>query len=196
MDERTRRVRSRWDRMSARYDKGEGTQRLVIGDTRARLCAMARGRVLEVAVGTGHNLPHYPDDVEVTGVDLSHGMLEQARTRASELGRSVDLREGDAQELPFGDEEFDTVVCALALCTIPDQYRALAQMHRVLRPGGLLLLVDHVEYTRWPFRLFETRKELPRRLPRNVAVDAGFTVDQHDRIALGFVERVVAHRSG
>ncbi|WP_026122592.1 class I SAM-dependent methyltransferase [Nocardiopsis halotolerans] len=194
MDERTERVRGDWDRMSRGYDQGERLQRLVLGATRARLCGRARGRVLEVAVGTGHNLPYYPDGVEVTGVDLSPGMLARARARAAGLGGRVDLREGDAQDLAFGDGEFDTVVCALALCTIPDQYRALSEMRRVLRPGGLLLLVDHVEYTRWPFRLWEARKERPRRLPRSVAVEAGFTVDHHDRTALGFVERVVARR--
>ncbi|WP_150236909.1 class I SAM-dependent methyltransferase [Nocardiopsis quinghaiensis] len=194
MDERTERVRGQWDRMSRGYDRGERIQRLALGGTRARLCGRARGRVLDVAVGTGHNLPYYPEGVEVTGVDLSPGMLERARTRAARLAVRADLREGDAQDLPFGDGEFDTVVCALALCTIPDQYRALSEMRRVLRPGGLLLLVDHVEYTRWPLRRREARKDHPRRLPRHVAVDAGFTVDRHDRTALGFVERVVAHR--
>ncbi|NYH52076.1 MULTISPECIES: class I SAM-dependent methyltransferase [Nocardiopsis] len=194
MDERTERVRGQWDQMARGYDRGERIQRLVLGGTRARLCGRARGRVLDVAVGTGHNLPYYPEDVEVTGVDLSPGMLAKARSRAAGLAAEVDLREGDAQDLPFGDGEFDTVVCALALCTIPDQYRALSEMRRVLRPGGLLLLVDHVEYTRWPLRRREARKDRPRRLPRHVAVDAGFTVDHHDRMALGFIERVVAHR--
>ncbi|MFD6950953.1 methyltransferase type 11 [Nocardiopsis sp. TSRI0078] len=194
MDERTERVRGQWNRMARGYDRGERVQRLVLGGTRARLCGRARGRVLEVAVGTGHNLRYYPEDVEVTGVDLSPGMLEGARARAAELGVGARLREGDAQDLPFGDGEFDTVVCALALCAIPDQYRALSEMHRVLRPGGLLLLVDHVEYTRWPLRAREARKDRPRRLPRHVAVDAGFVVDHHDRTGLGFIERVIAHR--
>ncbi|WP_159944031.1 MULTISPECIES: class I SAM-dependent methyltransferase [unclassified Nocardiopsis] len=194
MDEETERVRGQWDQMSRRYDRGERVQRLLLGGTRARLCRQARGRVLEVAVGTGQDLPHYPEDVEVVGVDLSPGMLARARARAAGLGREVDLREGDAQDLPFGDGEFDTVLCALALCTIPDQYRALSEMHRVLRPGGLLLLVDHVEYTRWPLSRREARKERPRRLPRSVAVEAGFTIDHHDRTALGFLERVTAHR--
>lgn len=194
MDERTERVRGEWDRMSRGYDRGEGMQRAVLGCTRARLCAKARGRVLEVAVGTGQNLPYYRDGVEVTGVDLSPGMLARARERAAGLDGSFALREGDAQDLPLGDGEFDTVLCALALCTIPDQYRALSEMRRVLRPGGLLLLVDHVEYTRWPLRAREARKDRPRRLPRHVAVDAGFVIDHHDRTALGFVERVVAHR--
>ena len=194
MDERTERVRGDWNRMSKRYEQGARTQDLVLGRTRARLCGRARGRVLEVAVGTGQNLAHYPDGVEVTGVDLSPAMLAHARARAAALGLDAVLREGDAQDLAFADGAFDTVVCALALCTIPDQRRALGEMYRVLRPGGILLLVDHVEYTRWPLRLREERKEHPRRLPRAVAAEAGFTVDGHDRTALGLVERVTAHR--
>lgn len=194
MDERTERVREDWNRMAAGYDRGERLQRLLLGGVRARLCRRARGRTLEVAVGTGHDLPYYPDGVELTGVDLSPAMLAAARRRAAALGRPVALVEGDAQDLPFADGDFDTVLCALALCTIPDQRRALAEMHRVLRPGGLLLLVDHIEYTRFPWRRYEARKELPRRLPRSVAREVGFAVDRHDRSVLGFLETVVAHR--
>ncbi|MDE3720678.1 methyltransferase domain-containing protein [Nocardiopsis sp. N85] len=194
MDERTEHVRDDWNRMAAGYDRGERLQRLFMGRVRARLCGAAEGRTLEVAVGTGHDLPYHPDGVELTGLDLSPAMLAAARRRATALGRPVTLVEGDAQDLPFGDGDFDTVLCALALCAIPDQRRALTEMHRVLRPGGRLLLVDHIEYTRWPMRLREARKERPRRLPRAVAEEVGFAVDRHDRTALGLLELVVAHR--
>ena len=80
----------------------------------------------------------------MTGIDLSPAMLEQAREKARELGMEASLREGDAQDLPFPDEAFDTVVCTPSLCNIPDDRRAVAEMKRVLRPGGRLLLLDHV----------------------------------------------------
>ncbi|WP_306369490.1 class I SAM-dependent methyltransferase [Nocardiopsis sp. CC223A] len=194
MDERTERTREDWNRMAAGYDRGERLQRLVLGGVRARLCGRARDRTLEVAVGTGHDLPYYPDGVELTGLDLSPRMLAAARRRASALGRPVTLVEGDAQDMPFDDGGFDTVLCALALCAIPDQRRALEEMHRVLRPGGLLLLVDHIEYTKAPWRWREERRESPRRLPRAVAREVGFAVDHHERTALGFLETVVARR--
>ena len=121
-------------------------------------------------------------------------MLAKAREKAEELGRSITLVEGDAQSLTFADGSFETVVCTLSLCTIPDQERALREMHRVLVPGGRLLLVDHIEYTRLPLRLRERRREHPRRLPREVAREVGFEVGHHDRLFFGMVERVVAHR--
>lgn len=195
LDETTAHTRRKWDRMAPGYDRrGGGVERWIIGDTRARLCRQARGQTLEVAVGTGRNLDHYPQDVELTGVELSPRMLARARERAARLGRTAELREGDAQKLPFGDQSFDAVVCTLALCAIPDQRAAVAEMHRVLRPGGLLLLVDHIEYTRVPLRWIEQRKARPRRRPLDIVKERGFAVERHDRLALGFFDRVVASR--
>ena len=79
------------------------------------------GEVLEIAVGTGRNLPHYPDDVRLTGIDFVPAMLDVARRRAVELGRPVDSRLGDGQALELEDATFETVVCTLSLCTIPDE---------------------------------------------------------------------------
>ena len=92
----------------------------------------------------GRNLSFYPDGARLTGVDWSPAMLGIARERAAALGRDADLRQGDAQALEFPDGSFDTVLCALGLCAIPDDRRAVTEMARVLRPGGRLLLVDHV----------------------------------------------------
>ena len=89
-----------------------------------------------MAIGTGRNLPHYPADVSVTGIELSPAMLAIARQRAADLGVDVDLRTGDAHALPFDDAAFDTVVCALSLCAIPDPATAIGEMRRVLVPAG------------------------------------------------------------
>ncbi|GAB2517093.1 class I SAM-dependent methyltransferase [Nocardiopsis aegyptia] len=194
MDERTTNVRSDWNRMAAGYDRGAGADRRLLGGTRAVLCGGARGRVLEIAVGTGRDLPYYPPGTDLTGVDLSPGMLARARERAEAVGIDAAFVEGDAQDLPFADGEFDSVVCALALCTIPDQRAAVAEMWRVLRPGGRLALVDHIEYTRWPLRGREQRKEHPRRRPLEIVTGTGFKIDRHDRLVLGFFDRIVAHR--
>src|SRR6201986_2860465 len=106
-------------------------------------CAQADGDVLEVAVGTGRNLPYYQRVQSLTGIDLSPGMVAVARPRALGLGISADLRAGNAEALEFGDATFDTVVCTISLCNIPDDRAAIREMYRVLKPGGRLGLLPH-----------------------------------------------------
>ncbi|WP_017604687.1 class I SAM-dependent methyltransferase [Nocardiopsis alkaliphila] len=194
MDSRTEKTRRLWEHRAGLYDFGGHCEHVAIRNTRELLCGGARGRTLEVAVGTGRNLRYYPPQVKLTGLDLSSAMIARAAKKAEDLGLAITFVEGDAQRLPFADRSFETVLCALSLCTIPDQERALREMHRVLVPGGRLLLVDHIEYTRMPLRLRERRREHPRRLPREVAEEVGFEVGHHDRLFFGVVERVVAHR--
>jgi len=118
--------------------------RLFMDGWRGELLAQARGDVLEVAIGTGKNLSFYPQECRVTGVDFSRGMLEQASQRARALGRTFELKEGDATALPFPDASFDTVVCTLAVCTFENPLAALGEMRRVCRPDGSVLLLEHV----------------------------------------------------
>jgi ubiquinone/menaquinone biosynthesis C-methylase UbiE len=106
---------------------------------RIRSAREATGRVLELGVGTGLNLPYYAAAETVVGVDPDPHMLRRARKRGG-----AELVEASAEQLPFADESFDTVVAALSLCTIPDVGAALAEARRVLRPGGRLLFLEHV----------------------------------------------------
>src|SRR5688572_27122475 len=108
-----------WDKHAPSYDRDMAfAERVWFTGAREWIGRRAQGRVLEVAIGTGRNLPHYRPDVTVTGIDLSPAMLSIARQRARELDRDVDLREANAEQLPFDDASFDTVVCALSLCSI------------------------------------------------------------------------------
>src|SRR5207253_9840245 len=102
------------------------------------------GEVLEVGIGTGLSLVHHSDGVRLVGVDATPAMLQIAARRASELAKDVDLRLGDATTLEFADSSFDTVIFTYSLCTIPDPRKALEEANRVLRPGGTLLLTEHV----------------------------------------------------
>lgn len=141
----TARVRGLYDRAADSYDRFIGPmERLLLGDGRRWACERARGRTLEIAIGTGRNLPFYPAGTDLTGVDISAEMLAFARVRGKEHDRPVALHTGDAQALPFADRTFDTVVCTLALCSIPDEKRALTEVARVLRPGGRFVAVEHV----------------------------------------------------
>jgi ubiquinone/menaquinone biosynthesis C-methylase UbiE len=176
--------RRRWDRRATRYDtSGVRLEQWMIGDGRAWVCSRARGLTLEVAIGTGRNLSLYGDEVELTGVDLSPGMLDVARRRAAELGRAVELREGEAERLPFPNDTFDTVVCTLAICAVADRSAALAEMYRVLRPSGALLLLDHAQW-RWLWS--------PR--PADLAVREGFIRESRERTRLGLIERLAARK--
>jgi ubiquinone/menaquinone biosynthesis C-methylase UbiE len=103
----------------------------------------ARGRVLEVGVGTGLNFGLYRDVESLSGIDPDPFMLERARPRASELPFPVDLHEAGAERMPFADGHFDTAVITFTLCTIPDPARALGEVRRVLKPGGSVLFVEH-----------------------------------------------------
>jgi ubiquinone/menaquinone biosynthesis C-methylase UbiE len=189
-----------WDQAAPIYDMQIALlEKILFGGGREWLAERADGRVLEVAIGTGRNLPLYGAGVTITGVELSPAMLAIARQRAA--GRDVDLREADAEHLPFGDAAFDTVVCALSLCTIPSPAAAIVEMRRVLRPGGRLLLLDHIGST-WPLVyaaqwLLErvtiraagehfTRRQLP------LVKAAGFQIVETERLKAGTVERVYA----
>ncbi len=157
----TAKARRVWNGFAPRYDRGiRFFERLQFGGGRQWVCSRARGEVLEVGVGTGLNFPFYSADITLTGVDLSPAMLTIARNRADDMGLAVDLRESDAQALPFPDASFDTVVSTLTLCAVPDDRATITEMWRVLRPGGRLLLLDHIGSTWWPIcaaqRLLET----------------------------------------
>ncbi len=188
-----------WDKHSGTYDRQMHLMdRLLFGDSRAWACAQARGDVLEVAIGTGLNLRCYPDDVALTGIDLSEEMLAIARARAES---TVALSQGDAHRLPFEDDSYDTVVCTFGLCAIPDIDRAVTEMHRVLRLDGRLVLVDHVASSALALRVVQRLLEtisIPLggehflRRPLNNVRAAGFRIERVQRFKLGIVERLVA----
>lgn len=119
-------------------------EKLFMRELRRRLVGTARGRVLEIGIGTGANLPYYPAETELTGIDPNEGFLERARQRAHALGRPVTLLAAHAETLPFADRSFDTVVATLVFCTVTDPLQALSEVHRVLKPHGQFKLIEHV----------------------------------------------------
>jgi ubiquinone/menaquinone biosynthesis C-methylase UbiE len=165
--------------------------------------AQATGDVLELAAGTARNLPFYPPDVRITAVELSPEMLAIGRRRAEELGRDAELRLGDAQALELADDSFDTVVCTLGLCTIPDDRKAATEAHRVLRPGGRLLLMEHVRSPSVPVRTVQRlldplsvrfQADHLVRDPLDYLASVGFDVEWLARSKWGIVERIAARK--
>jgi SAM-dependent methyltransferase len=198
----TDRIRTFYDRAASRYDSSIRLfERLLFGDGRAWVTSRAIGDVLEIGIGTGRNLPYYPAGVRLTGVELSPAMLAIARQRAEQLRLPVDLQLGDAQHLSFTDASFDTVVCTLSLCTIPDDRAAVLEVRRVLRPGGRFVVLEHVRSpnaaVRFAQRLLDplfVRLEGDHVLrdPLDYLEGAGFSVDEAERSKWGIVERALA----
>ncbi|MFN8081688.1 MAG: class I SAM-dependent methyltransferase [Kineosporiaceae bacterium] len=195
-----------WDRQAGSYDRRTSAiERRILAASRDWVCTRAQGATLEVAVGTGANFGYYAPEVRLTGVDFSPAMLQLAGRRAGALARSVPLHQADAAALPFDDASFDSVVCTFAMCCVPDERAALAEAVRVLRPGGELLLADHVAATVVPVRVLQHLVELVS-VPlhgehftrRPLPVLRGFEVEIVDaeRLTLGAIERVHARKHG
>ncbi len=124
------------------------SDRLGLRHQRERLCSTADGRVLEIGIGTGLNIPFYAAASEVVGIDTHHGMLKRSVRRTWESPAPVRLVVADARQLPFPDHFFDSVVVGFSLCTIPTPERALEEIARVARPAGRLYFLEHVRSPR------------------------------------------------
>ena len=120
-------------------------ERLFFRHFRWALLHELSGRILEVGVGTGMNLPYYDrQKVQLTGIDLSEGLLQRARRFAEHLHLPVDLRPMDAEHLQFPDQTFNVVVATFVLCSVPSPIPVLQEMARVLKSDGRILLLEHV----------------------------------------------------
>lgn len=182
----------------ARFDRAD---RFLTGRYRRRQFATAEGRVLDVACGTGVNFRYLPETVELVGVDISPEMLANARRRLDELGRDGTVREMDAQELDFPDDEFDTVVSSLSTCTFPDPIAALREMGRVCKPSGRILLLEHGESDFEPFARFQEWRADAHyakmgcrwdQRPLELVEEAGLPVVRSDTALFGIVTMIEA----
>ncbi|HEX5331153.1 MAG TPA: class I SAM-dependent methyltransferase [Cellulomonas sp.] len=193
-----------WDDEAARYEETTApVERRYLADSRRWVGQRAAGSTLELAVGTGLNFPYYPVTVSLTGVDWSPLMVQAAERRARGMPRPIALTTADAMALPFADDQFDTVVCTFALCCIPDERAALTEAIRVLRPGGNLLLADHVVASNLALRALEHLLELVTiplqgehytRRPLNTVRDLGLPIVDTERLTHGAIERVHARK--
>jgi ubiquinone/menaquinone biosynthesis C-methylase UbiE len=134
-----------YDEIADQYEKKVWFDQHILGVARLRkkLLSKATGKILDVACGTGLNIPFFPTGSDITAVDLSPNMLEVARATAAKHGLHVNLAVMDAEHLEFPDATFDTVASTLSTCTFPDPVKALHEMKRVCRPNGSILLLEH-----------------------------------------------------
>lgn len=193
-------ARRRYDRAARRYDVMTWPMEVLAMDRhRARLIGHVHGpRVLEVGVGTGRNLPLYPDAVHVDAIDFSPAMLERAKRRPERA--NVELRLMDVEQLQWPDGSFDSVVSTCVFCSVPHPARGLAELRRVLRPGGSALFLEHVRPgAAWLGALFDwldpvvsrSGPHINRRTMDTIRA-AGFVVEREDNLVSDVLKLVVA----
>ena len=194
-------TRSRYDRLAPRYDLMMGLmERLGMARLRRLLWSRVEGRVLEVGVGTGANLPFYPNGSRIVAIDLSPRMLDRAREKARKGRLPVGLGLMDAQALGFKDGSFDVAVGSWVFCSVPDPLVGLRELKRALRPGGRLLLLEHVRLPGLPGRLMDLLNPLAVRLGgeninRNTVENvrrAGFQIEEARPFLWGLVRLIQA----
>jgi phosphatidylethanolamine/phosphatidyl-N-methylethanolamine N-methyltransferase len=144
--EKTDQIRKRYNRIAFFYNFLEAPMEwLRFQQWRNRLRKKIKGpKALEVGVGTGKNLKYYPRDVAVTAIDFSPRMLAYAKNTATSLDIDVELKLMDVQKLDFPDNSFDTVFGTFVFCSVPDPIIGLRELRRVCKPGGCLLLLEHM----------------------------------------------------
>ena len=205
-DKATIETQSRYNRIAPVYDLMETIiERFAFRRWRGRLWSQIDGnRILEVGVGTGKNVPYYPRGVQVTGVDLSDKMLEQAQRRVQELDTEVDLCLMDAQRLAFPRAAFDAAVSTFVFCSVPDPILGLRELGRVVKPGGQILLLEHVRVNKPvigplmdlldPLVLRLMGPHINRRTAKNVE-KAGLEIERVEELAPGGLVKLIVARS-
>ncbi len=139
-------IRRRYDRLAPWFDSMEGfMEGLFFRYFRKQLWRRTTGdHILEVGVGTGKNFGFYPETARITAIDFSPRMLEQAQKKRDRKNINVDLALMDVESVCYADNSFDTVIASFVFCSVPQPRKGLKELYRVLKPGGELLLLEHV----------------------------------------------------
>ena len=145
-DRHTKAARKTYNRIAPIYDLMEGlVERSRFSVWRELLWGTVEGnKILEIGVGTGKNFPYYPVNAEITAIDFSEKMLLHATEKAKKQGVEITLQQMDVQDLSLEDAIFDTVVATFVFCSVPDPIKGLKEIKRVCKPGGKVLLMEHV----------------------------------------------------
>lgn len=194
-------TRQKWDRAARGYDLMNGYgQELRWAPSKRRLFDRMRGRIIFASIGTGQDIQFFPPGRDITGIDISAGMLERARPRAAEYPGRLELRQIDVHELDYPDGWFDQAFTACTFCSVPRPVDGLRMLRRVLKPGGDLFMFEHTGSRYFPFNLMlnlmtplsrRFGPEMNRDTVANVA-RAGFEVAAVEPVYLDVVKMIRA----
>jgi len=133
-----------FDRVARFYDALTFFVEWFVSKHRKEILRQAKGNILEVGVGTGSSFKDYPRGKHIVALDISQEMLRRAQEKAKNYSGRIKLRREDVQNLPFEDEAFDTIFSSLVFCSVDDPIKGLAELRRVLKKGGQLVMLEHV----------------------------------------------------
>jgi ubiquinone/menaquinone biosynthesis C-methylase UbiE len=195
-------LRAKWDRASRAYDLVTWGDEQRFGGAKRRLFGKMAGQCLMVAAGTGNDFAYFPRGLSVIAIDISPAMIERAQRRAAAYDGHLAVRVMDVQALEFADATFDTVATASTFCSVPDPVRGLRELHRCLKPGGRLLMFEHVRSRIGPIAILQdlltplTRRlgpEMNRDTVANV-LRAGFELEREENVYLDVVKAIEARK--
>lgn len=195
-------LRRKWDRASRTYDFVTWGDERRLGPAKAALFARMQGRCLMVAAGTGNDFKHFPPGLDVTALDVSPAMVERAGPKAERYPGRLAVRTMDVQALQFDDAAFDTAVTSCTFCSVPDPIAGLRELYRCLKPGGRLLMFEHVRSHVGPVAILQdlmtplTRRfgpDMNRDTVANV-LRAGFELYRDDNVYFDVVKAIDARR--
>lgn len=197
MDKETR---HKWDAASRTLDFFSFAEDRRLGPHKRRLFANMRGVTLMVGAGTGNDFKFFPPNMHVVAIDISPKMLERAARKRAAYPGSIELREMDVRELEFPDSTFDTVATACTFCSVPKPVIGLRELRRVLKPGGQLLMLEHVRSAIGPLGiLMDLMTPLSRRVGPDLNRDtvgnvqkAGFRLRRVENVYLDVVKIIEA----
>lgn len=197
MDTETQR---KWDAASRTLDSFSWGDDHRLGPHKRRLFSKIHGATLMVAAGTGNDFKFFPPGQHILAIDISPQMLERAAKKAAAYQGTLELRRLDVCELPFADASFDTVVTVCTFCSVPKPVVGLRELYRVLKPGGQLLMFEHVRSKIGPFGVFlDFMTLLSRRIGPDLNRDtvgnvqkAGFRLRREENVYLDIVKIIEA----
>jgi len=186
----------KWDKASQNFDFFTWADDQRLGPHKQRLFAKIRGATLMVAAGTGNDFRFFPPEQSIIAIDISPRMLERAAAKAAHYPGTIELRQMDVTQLPFPENTFDTVVTVCTFCSVPKPVAGLRELYRVLKPGGQILMFEHVRSRIGPVGVFlDLMTFFSRRMGPDLNRDtvgnvqkAGFRIRREENVYLDIVK--------